>query len=282
MVIPFLTARRRKRLLDQPLTASGEAALEQHVTLYRRLPNACKAKLRDIARVLVAEKTWEGCGAMRGKLTDDMKLVIAAQAGVLLLGLSLDPLRDDLFPNLDTVLVYPSAFTSNAPRPVGMIGNVPVMGEGFANLGEAWNHGSGGGPVILSWADALRGSLDIAGGHNVVLHEFAHKLDMLDGSVNGTPLLDSPEQVEQWKNVMTGSYIELSRSSALGMPTVLSPYGATNPGEFFAVATEAFFQQPTQLRAADHALYQTLKGFYRQDPAEWTNTSETENFLKPC
>lgn len=269
MVVPFFTARRRKHLLEQALSPTAEAALDQHVALYKRLPSACKSKLRDIARILVAEKHWEGCGPMQGKLTDDMKLVIAAQAGILLLGLGLDPLRDDLYPNLDTVLVYPSAFTSTTPRSVGTIGNLPVMSEGFANLGEAWNQGSGGGPVVLSWADALRGSLDIAGGHNVVLHEFAHKLDMLDGSVNGTPLLDSRAQVDQWKNVMTGSYIQLSRSAALGMPTVLDPYGATNPGEFFAVATEAFFQRPTELQSADSPLYDTLKGYFKQDPAAW-------------
>ncbi len=273
MLVPFLTARRRQRLLDTPLNASSAAALEEHVALYKRLPSACKAKLRDIARVLVAEKTWEGCGPMKGKLSDEMKLVIAAQAGVLLLGLGLDPLRDDLYPNMDTVLVYPSAFTSTAPRPVGTIGNLPVMGEGFANLGEAWDHGAGAGPVVLSWADALRGSLDMASGHNVVLHEFAHKLDMLDGSVNGTPLLESREDVEQWKNVMTGSYIALSRSAALGMPTVLSPYGATSPGEFFAVATEAFFQRPHELRASDTPLYETLAHYYKQDPARWEQSA---------
>jgi hypothetical protein len=152
---------------------------------------------------------------------------------------------------------------------VDTVGGVGVVSEGFANLGEAWHQG----PVILSWADAKRGGAEGSDGHNLVLHEFAHKLDMLDGAVNGTPLLESREQVEQWKNVMTREYIQLSRSAALGVPTVLSPYGATNPGEFFAVATEAFFERPAELASQHTELYDTLRGYYHQDPASWVNVS---------
>lgn len=269
MMIPFLTARRRKKLLDRPFTEARERVLNENVAVYKRLPDTAKAKLRDFTRVFVAEKSWEGCGGL--KLTDDMKLVIAAQASLLLLGLGLDPLRDDLYPNLQTVLVYPTGFYSTQSRQVQGIGPTGIVSEGFANLGEAWHQG----PVVLSWADAQRGGVNGTDGHNVVIHEFAHKLDMLDGAVNGTPLLDSREQVEEWKNVMTREYIQLSRASAMGMPTIMSSYGATNPGEFFAVATEAFFERPAELAAEHTELYQTMRGFYKQDPAAWNGRGQT-------
>lgn len=265
MVIPFLTARRRRKLLDRPFTPDREAVLETNVEAYRRLPGPMRSRLRDLTRVLIAEKNWEGCNGL--KLTDEIKLTIAAQAALLLLGMNVDPLRDDLYPNLQTVLVYPGAFQSAGMKQVGPAG---IVSEGFTNLGEAWHQG----PVILSWADARRDAalpsdLSRGGAHNVVLHEFAHKLDMLDGAVNGTPLLDSQEQVDQWKNVMTREYIQLSRASALGVPTVLNPYGTTNPGEFFAVATESFFELPDALRTQSPELYDTLRGYYKLDPASW-------------
>lgn len=273
MIVPFFTARKRRRLLAQPLSPTCTESLETSVPVYARLPDDQKRNLQDIARVLVAEKNWEGCGELsRGKLTCEMKLVIAAQAGLLLLGQGLDPLRDDLYPNVESVLVYPRAFVSSAPRSVAPVGPLAIMtDEGQTNLGEAWQQNAhGGGPVILSWADAQRGGQDPADGHNVVLHEFAHKLDMLDGSVNGTPLLESRDQLDQWKTVMTSEYIQLSRSAAMGMPTIMNPYGATSPGEFFAVATETFFEKPREMQQHHTMLYDTLKGFYKVDPVKWT------------
>jgi Mlc titration factor MtfA (ptsG expression regulator) len=260
MVIPFWTARRRRKMLERPLGPERERVLEASVPGYANLPEAKRRTLRDFTRVLAAEKSFEGCGGV--KVSDEMKLTIAAQAALLVLGLGLDPLRDDPYPNLQTVLVYPSAFMSAGPRAAGPAG---VMSEGFTNLGEAWHQG----PVILSWADAKAGALPGAGGHNVVIHEFAHKLDMLDGSVNGTPPLETADQAQRWREVMTREYIHLSRAAALGVPTVLSTYGATNPGEFFAVASEAFFGLSGELKAEHPELYDTLAGFYKLDPASW-------------
>lgn len=260
MMIPFLTARRRRKLLERPFAEPRERVLRENVALYRRLPEAARDKLRDLARVLIVEKHWEGCGGL--KLTDEIKLTIAAQAGLLLLGLGLDPLRDELYPNLKTIIVYPAGFYSEQARQVGPVG---IVSEGFANLGEAWH----AGPVVLSWADAKRGGVDGSDGHNVVLHEFAHKLDMLDGAVNGTPPLENRSQIDSWRDVMTREYIVLGREAAMGMPTVLNPYGATSPGEFFAVATETFFERPSEMRERHGDLYAALQGYYRQDPASW-------------
>ncbi|HMN42591.1 MAG TPA: zinc-dependent peptidase [Phycisphaerales bacterium] len=266
MLVPFFTAHRRRKLLDRPMDGAAERALSENVALYGRLPERERARLRDITRVLVAEKHWEPCGGLRAAgLTPAMKTVIAAQAGVLLLGLGLDPLRDELFPNVESVLVYPAGFTASGPRAVAPVGPVSIVSEDFACLGEAWHQG----PVVLSWADARHGGIDGSDGHNVVIHEFAHKLDMLDGAVNGTPLLESKEQLDEWKGVMTSEFIALGRAAALGVPTVLNTYGATNPGEFFAVASEAFFERPGELRAQHTRLYDALRGFYKQDPAGW-------------
>ena len=269
MLVPFFTAHRRRKLLSTPLDENAERTLSEEVGVYKRLPDGAKSKLRDFARVLVAEKNWEPCGPLRSSgLSTNTKLAIAAQAGVLLLGLGLDPLRDELYPNVESVLVYPAGFVSSGPRAVAPVGPVAIISEDFTNIGEAWHQG----PVILSLADARRGGLGgpASGGQNVVIHEFAHKLDMLDGAVNGTPVLESRAQLADWKSVMTGEFIELSRAAALGVPTVLNTYGATNPGEFFAVATEAFFERPVALRAQHTRLYDTLMGYYKQDPAAWT------------
>jgi MtfA peptidase len=256
----MFTKRRRRKLLSEPLGAREEALLEREVAIYSKLPSAERGKLRDLARVLSAEKSWEGCGGL--KLTGDMRLVIAAQAAVLLLGITADPLRDDLFPQSRTILVYPEKFYSSLSKQPGPAGSVI---EGSTNLGEAWFNG----PVILSWADALSGGRGLTPGHNVVIHEFAHTLDMLDGSVNGTPILDGPDLQEQWAMVMTTEYNRLARSAAMGTPHALSTYGLHSPGEFFAVATEAFFTRSSTVRDMHPELYTALSGYYNLDPATW-------------
>jgi MtfA peptidase len=258
MNIPFFTARRRRKLLDEKLDARGHEVLSQNVAAYAAMSEPERARLRDMARVLVAEKNWEGCGGL--KLTRDMKLVLAAQAALLLVGLNLDPIKDELYPQSSSILVYPSAFQSSQAKTLGPAG---IVTEGLTNLGEAWYNG----PVVLSWTQALAAARGLTPGHDVTLHEFAHKLDMQDGSVNGTPLLSTPEQSEHWKIVMTGEFNRLARSAALGTPHALNTYGLQSPGEFFAVATEAFFTRPTAVAELHPELYDTLKGYYGQDPA---------------
>lgn len=259
-MLPIFTSRRRRRLLQQPLSSAEQTAIEQGVAAYGALADEQKTKLRDIARVLAAEKHWEGCGGLR--LNDSMKLVIAAQAALLLLGQDVDPIKDDLYPHSSSILVYPDKFVSAAGKQVGPGG---VVTEGSTNLGEAWYNG----PVILSWADARAGARNDTPGRNVVIHEFAHKLDMLDGSVNGTPPLDSAEQNEQWKLIMTGEFNRLARSARLGVPHALNTYGLHSPGEFFAVSTEAFFTNAKAVRDLHPELYELLRGYYKQDPAGW-------------
>jgi Mlc titration factor MtfA (ptsG expression regulator) len=130
-------------------------------------------------------------------------------------------------------------------------------------LGEAVYRG----PVILSWADVIEEGRNPEEGHNVVYHEFAHQLDMLNGLVDGTPPLDTPEQYQRWREVMTAEYQALIRASEHGRATLLDKYGTTNEAEFFAVATECFFDRPVQLARRHAQLYEVLRDYYHQDPA---------------
>jgi Mlc titration factor MtfA (ptsG expression regulator) len=120
--------------------------------------------------------------------------------------------------------------------------------------------------VLLSWADVLEESRDPSFGHNLVYHEFAHQLDLDDGEINGAPYLDTPELVYRWQEVMTAEYEELCAAADAGEETWLDDYATTNPGEFFAVATETFFCEPAEVRRHSRALYEVLRDYYGQDP----------------
>ncbi len=253
MLFAWLKQRRRRQLLAAPFPEEWPGYLRDNVALYAQLTEAEQATLRDLLRVFVAERYWEGCGGLT--VTDEMKVTIAAQACLLVLNVV-----HDYFNRVPSILVYPSGYRSPAERhgPDGTAGGDP------GRLGEAWYRG----PVILAWDSALDGGKNISDGQNVVLHEFAHQLDFLDGYADGTPPLSSREANRKWHDVMTAEYERLVRESAQGRARVLDAYGATNPAEFFAVATEAFFEKPLPLRQRHPALYEVLLGFYRQDTAE--------------
>ncbi len=218
-------------------------------------------RLERLIPIFLAEKTFEGCGGLT--VSEEMKVTIAAQACLLLLH------RDtDIYPRLVTILVYPSAYVARDVRPIGG----PLVLEGqSARLGESWTTGV----VVLSWDDVQAGASDIHDGHNLVLHEFAHQLDREDGAINGTPLLEQRSQYLAWGRVLTAEFERLQRDSQLGRATVLDDYGATDPAEFFAVATECFFEKPRTLKKRHPALYEELKTFYRQDPAALSPASAT-------
>jgi Mlc titration factor MtfA (ptsG expression regulator) len=165
----------------------------------------------------------------------------------------------DVYPKLITILVYPSAFVSNMPRhgPHGVVSEGPL-----GLLGEAWNSGV----VVLSWDDVKQGAADVRDGHNVVFHEFAHQLDQEDGSADGAPVLPGRNLYSAWARVLGEEYNELRKVAETGKKSVLDTYGATEPAEFFAVATEAFFEKPVQLKKKHPELYEELKIYYGQDP----------------
>jgi Mlc titration factor MtfA (ptsG expression regulator) len=252
MIFSWLRRRRRRKLLATPFPDPWRAWLEP-LPFYAGLDDRERGRLHDILRVIVAEKSWEGCGGL--DLTDEMKVVIAAQAALLVLEID-----HDYYRRVKSILVYPSAYGTGMPRP----GGGGVVDRGATNLGEAWYRG----PVILSRDAAEHGALDPKDGRNLVYHEFAHKLDMLDGRVDGTPPLHERSDYREWARVMTEEYEILRGGARRGRRTVLDRYGATNEAEFFAVAVEAFFEKPLKMERRQPELYGVLRKYFRQDPGE--------------
>ena len=223
-----------------------------------RLPEADQRELQGHLQVFLAEKYFEGCAGL--ELTEEIKVTIAAQACLLLLHR-----ETNYYPRLVTILVYPYAYVAKSVEPIG--GGVVQEGE-TARLGEAWKDGV----VVLSWDDVRRGASNLHDGHNVVLHEFAHLLDQQDGSADGAPILEHRSQYVTWARVLSDEYEQLRRDTEQGRTDVLDEYGATNPAEFFAVATECFFEKPIPLRRKHPQLYEELKNYYRQDPASFVSS----------
>ncbi len=253
MFLSWLRSRRRKKILATPFPAAWERFLKKNVPHFRFLSAAEQTRLRDELRVFIAEKNWEGCAGL--EVTDEMKVTIAAQASLMTLGLSGEPFR-----NVLSVLIYPSGYAAPEDR---WYEGWSITGES-GRLGESWYRG----PVILSWDEVRRDSRRPGEGRNLVWHEFAHQIDMLDRSTNGTPPLADRQQRQRWHDVMTAEYEQLVTDAEEGRATLLDTYGASNEAEFFAVATECFFDCPVDLRAEHPGLYDLLRGYYGQDPAE--------------
>ncbi len=233
------------------LPPDAQTIIERHLSVWPDLDQEDQRRLLEVADWLLAHKRWE---AARGfQLDDTVRVVIAAQAALLVLGLSTDHFR-----LVSAIIVHPSTMQTSGVRAGPSPGTVTA--DRLAVLGLAQD---GRGPVAVAWDQALAGAHRAERGHNVVLHEFAHKLDMLDGTIDGTPLL--PRDVrDDWIRVCTEVYDDL----VAGQPRPpMRWYGATNPGEFFAVATEVFFEQAPELAALEPDLYDVLARFYRQDPA---------------
>lgn len=225
--------------------------LTDEYTMWTLLDDAERERMERLIGAFLTRMRWE---AARGfDLDDDAKLLIAAQACLLLLGLDLDE-----FPATTSVIVHRRTVVLQGTRGTG-IGRVESSGPRPIH-GQAHYRG----PVVLAWPAVRNGLRWPERGHNVVYHEFAHQLDMLDGSVDGTPPLDDDAAIDRWIDVCTTAYEGLRD----GEPSpVLRSYGGTNPGEFFAVATEAFFTRPVDLRTFEPDLYTELRSYYRQDPA---------------
>jgi Mlc titration factor MtfA (ptsG expression regulator) len=260
MFFSLLKHLRRDRLLAQPFPTEWFGYLDRNVVHYRHLSLDEQAKLRDDLRVFIAEKNWEGCRGLQ--LTDEIKVTIAAYASLLVLALEPDSLG-----RVQSILVYPDTFrVPDARDRFGL-----VHEEGDSRSGEAWYRG----PVILSWADALHDARHPRQGRSLPLHEFAHQLDMLTGAADGMPPLEGVEPQRRWQEVMTVEYQRLGDAVEHGEATLLDPYGATHPAEFFAVASECFFVRPLALERRHPALYEVLRDYFRQDPAARRRVSKT-------
>lgn len=246
----YFKRRRRERLRAGPFPETWDPILRRRVPRYGRLPEADQRALLGHLAVLLAEKHFEGCNGL--VVTDEMRVTIAGHAAMLLLRRDVEPFR-----KLVTILIYPTAYVGRDVEPLG--DHFVLEGE-EDRLGEAY----GGDVVVLAWDEVKAIARGRAESLNVVLHEFAHLLDMEDGLTDGAPGLETQEQARQWAQVLGAEYRRLRRGRGR---TALDDYGATDPAEFFAVATETFFERPTRLQRLHPELYEQLKGYYRQDPA---------------
>lgn len=244
--------RRRRELLEAGFRPEWRHLLEQRLPDWQHLDDAERSRVEELALTQLVELRWEAAGGF--ELTAEIEVTIAAHASLLLLGLPFD-----VFAGVRTVLVHPTTLVLSGEHSQvqGIVSDDPM-----AILGQADLHG----PVLIVWDAVLDAARHPGSGHDVVLHEFAHRLDMANGVADGTPPMD-PEAVERWVAVCTAAY---DRVVAGHGGRSLRPYAGVNPAEFFAVATEAFFESPRLLNGEHRELYEVLAGFYRQDPlARW-------------
>ncbi|NIP25779.1 MAG: hypothetical protein GWN67_12245 [Phycisphaerae bacterium] len=260
LVLAFFIGKRalrnakRKRLFAATFPQQWKEIVSMNVPLYNRLPDSFKEQLHGLVNVFVGEANFEGCGGLQ--ITDEIRVTIAAQASMLLLN------RKALyFRKLRSILVYPHTYVA---KTVSSNGTITVNGQSV-RLGESWQNG----PVVLAWDSVKGGTSIVTDARNVVLHEFAHQLDQEDGAADGAPILEHRSRYTTWARVLSMEYEVLQRNKRNRRRSVLNKYGATNPAEFFAVATETFFEKPKQMARKHPELYEELKNYYKLDPAEW-------------
>lgn len=253
---------RRKRLMATPFSSGWEEIIVRNVPLYARLPASLKHRLHGHIQVLLAEKHFEGCGGL--EMTDEIKVTIAAQASILLLNRN-----PRYYPGLDSILVYPSTFLSDT---IQYLGDHVYIEEQAAHLGESWRRGA----LVLAWDSVKRGGMDVSDGQNVVLHEFAHQLDQEDGEADGAPVLERGALYAAWARILRKEYKRLQTKVRSGLKTVMDEYGATHPAEFFAVATETFFEKPHAMKRRHPELYEVLKEYYKLNPMEWGEDTDKQ------
>ncbi len=242
---------RRAVLRAQPFPETWQAILDRDVAYAAQLDVEERRELEGLVQIFIEEKHFEGCGGL--ELTDQIRVTIAAEACRLLLHR-----ETDIYPQLVSVLVYPSAYKATRLTQEGRV----VIEREDALLGESRMRDA----VVLSWDHVLEGARHI-GGDNVVLHELAHQLDAESGAMNGAPELGGRARYASWARVLGEEFAELSQRLHEGRGSDIDGYGATNPAEFFAVLTEMFFERGAQLKERHPKLYAELVGFYHQDPA---------------
>lgn len=242
--------RERRTLARRPIPEPDWRHALGHCLPTHHLGASDQAHLRVLATLFLARKVFEPVGDLR--LTDSDCTLLAAHACVPILKLGIE-----WYDGWRSVIVYPDAFIPRHPRTdsTGVVhANADVLS------GEAW----GRGPVILSWADVMQAGR--VPGHNVVIHEMAHKLDMLNGDANGFPPLPRRVDRRNWSRAFSSAWDRLHALRDAGEALPVDAYALTSPAEFFAVASEEFFERPTALNASLPDVYRQLERFYRQHP----------------
>ena len=255
-IIPMLLIRRIKRnrlirrhtIATLRLTEEQRSELASDFPLYLSLPHHLQQELEGLIHVFISEKAFEPCGGL-DQVTPHMQRVIAAQACLLLLRKP-----HNLYASLRTIRLYPEAYIATGEN-----------GEQSLRLGESWTTGS----VVLAWSSVISGGRNTADGHNVTIHEFSHQLDQADNAGDGVPLLETRGCYKEWATIMKPEFEQLIKRTNQNKPSVIDSYGATNPAEFFAVATETFYEKPQQLQEKHPELYGLLTKYYGVNPLDW-------------
>lgn len=242
---------KRRKLRAQPVPSSWNEVLKKHLRFFEKLDDAEREVFFEKLQIFLSEKSF--IGAKDFNVTEEVKLVIAAQAVRLILYLDIS-----YYNRLNEIVVYPYDYK----RAVG--DNTEYDGREAAYCGEVddWSI------VVLSWPSVLEGLTDANDGFNPGLHEFAHVLDRATGTFNGTPVLRKRAHYQEWAKVMSRHFLKLQKGAS-HQNAVLDDYGAENEAEFFAVSTEAFFERPHEMREMLSDLYIELKRFYGYDPIKF-------------
>jgi Mlc titration factor MtfA (ptsG expression regulator) len=254
-MLNFLKRRRRERVLRE--SRLDEAAWTREISAYsftRVLDADERARLKQLVILFLAEKPINGAGKLN--IDSGARLAIAIQACMLILNLDLD-----WYKSWTEVIIYPGEFVARHEE-VDEAGVVHRVEEPMS--GESWEFGT----VVLSWADVMKaGQSENDRGYNVVIHEFAHQIDMLNGDANGFPPLHKDMSRALWATAFTAAYEHFCKRVDAWEETTIDEYAAENPAEFFAVVSEAFFETPLAVLEAYPDIYKQLTLFYRQDTA---------------
>lgn len=255
LVNPVFIKQRRNRLKHRPFPPHWNTIIENNLPIYLCLLPAERRRLQGHIQVFLTEKQFIGCRGLQ--VTEEIKLTIAAVACMLLLNE-----QGEYFPKLRSILIYPSTYFVNQ---ITATESYIIEERREARLGESWVNDQ----LVLSWEQVKQDTCNWRDGHNVVLHEFAHQLDQADGKADGVPILSRKLEYTIWAQVMIKEYQQLCNNVQQSVMTVMDSYGATNTAEFFAVATETFFEKPHQLLTNHPALYELLQRYYQLDPVQW-------------
>ena len=264
LVAPWWRMRRRVARMAQPLPDTARVAIDRNVPVVRHLPPELRARLESLMGAFLAEKEFIGCNGLA--VTDEIRATIAALACLLVLG------RRGHYDDLHSILVYPTAFwvEDEVEDEAGVVSK-----RRRVLSGEAWESSR----IILSWEDVLEAARFPGEGYNVALHEFAHYLDAEGLGLAAPPsrtarqgvAVERPRSLAEWTGDLTLEFERLLDAVDRGEETFLDPYAAEDESEFFAVATEDFFDHPTGLLAAHPGVYSLLQEFYALDPATWSS-----------
>jgi Mlc titration factor MtfA (ptsG expression regulator) len=251
MLLSWLKSRRRRAVAEQPFPGAWNDILRRCVKQTQWLDAADAEQLRGWIAVFVAEKRFEGCRGL--EITDEIRVAIAAQAGLVALGFD-----GQWFEGLRSILVYPGDYLVPRSTPLGGGGELEWQ---EARLGETWS----GGSMVLSWPGVVDGGRLRDGPRSVVIHECAHLVDLLDGEIDGIPPLPTMARRE-WSAGIDACRERFEDALDEGRSTAFDEYAAESAAEFFAVASECFFQDPHRLVRHDRELYELLQVAWRQDP----------------